>query len=184
MRRVTPCGNLYQGNTGILAAGTCITLLGWRFATVSFPFARMTLDKMHLRLARKNSSIDEILYYSKDFRGILLQRHVGQTSKFGCILTLWGRNLATVEVEAERPRRGVFPFQHSGESVGHASRFQLKSSRNQVKFAISFMQKSFTCLGSNTQSLYGRTTMRMYKQQYRGRICNGQEYYVNLTTTE
>jgi hypothetical protein len=72
MRRVTPCGNLYQGNTGILAAGTCITLLGWRFATVSFPFARMTLDKMHLRLARKNSSIDEILYYSKDFRGILL----------------------------------------------------------------------------------------------------------------
>jgi hypothetical protein len=130
MRRVTPCGNLYQGMTGILAAGTSPFYGG---GLRLFPFARMTLDKMHLRLGRIHP-LTGFFNIPKIFEG----SYRDTSDKFGCIDFVGSQ--FTVNVHGEDDEG--FPFQHSGESVGHASSFQLQVVKEPVKF-ISFMQKSW-----------------------------------------
>jgi diacylglycerol kinase family enzyme len=130
MRKVTPCGNLYQGMTGILAAGTSPFYGG---GLRLFPFARMTLDKMHLRLGRIHP-LTGFFNIPKIFEG----SYRDTSDKFGCIDFVGSQ--FTVNVHGEDDEG--FPFQHSGESVGHASSFQLQVVKEPVKF-ISFMQKSW-----------------------------------------
>ena len=71
----------------------------------------------------KNSSLTGFFNIPKIFEG----SYRDTSDKFGCI-DFVGTQFSTVEVEGDRDEG--FPFQHSGESVGHASSFQLKSSGN------------------------------------------------------
>lgn len=138
MRRVT-CGNLYEGTTGILAAGTSPFYGG---GLRLFPFARMTLDKMHLRLGRIHPLVG-FINIPKIFAG----SYRDTSDRFGCI-DFVGTDF-DVKVTSEGDEKG-FPFQHSGESVGHTDSFRLSVVKEPVRF-VSFMQKSWKRNGDKSE---------------------------------
>lgn len=123
---VQPCNDtlLYSGTTGILAAGTSPFYGG---GLRLFPFARMTRDKMHLRLGRIHPLTGFI-----NIPSIFAGSYRDKSDRFGC-LDFIGSDFS-VQVREE------FPFQHSGESVGHVERFRLSVVHPPVKF-ISFWKK-------------------------------------------
>jgi hypothetical protein len=131
VRRVEDC-KLYLGTTGILAAGTSPYYGG---GLRLFPFARMTVDKMHLRLGRIHPLVG-FLNIPQIFAG----SYRDKSDKFGCIDFIGGD--FQVQVLNQGNDKG-FPFQHSGESVGHVERFRLQVMKKPVKF-VSFMEKRWS----------------------------------------
>jgi len=127
---------LYSGTTGILAAGTSPFYGG---GLRLFPFARLTTDKMHLRLGRINPLVGFI-----NIPNIFAGSYRDKSDRFGC-LDFIGSDFE-VEVSGENSMSGKegrsngYPFQHSGESMGHTERFRLRVVEHPVRF-VSFMKK-------------------------------------------
>jgi hypothetical protein len=126
---------LYKGVTGILAAGTSPFYGG---GLRLFPFARMTEDKMHLRLGRIHPFVGFLnipSIYSGSYRD--------KTDNFGVIdfmgkdfevkVTVPSNDNDGTRGGSETKKRG-FPFQHSGESIGTRNRFRLRVTNTPVRF--------------------------------------------------
>lgn len=126
MRRVSG-EQLYKGKTGILAAGTSPFYGG---GLRLFPFARMTLDKMHLRLGRIHP-LTGFVNIPAIFQGSYRDT---TEENFGCI-DFVGSDFDIAVDEG-------FPFQHSGESLGHFKSFRLSVIKEPVKF-VTFWKKSW-----------------------------------------
>ena len=128
---VRPCPErtLYKGVTGILAAGTSPFYGG---GLRLFPFARMTLDKMHVRLGRINPLVG-FINIPKIFAG----SYRDKSESFG-VLDFIGSDFE-VDVSSDTDEKG-YPFQHSGESVGNVERFRLRVVKSPVRF-VSFLKK-------------------------------------------
>lgn len=124
---------LYSGETGILAAGTC-PYYGGNLRL--FPFARMTLDKMHLRLGRIHP-LTGFVNIPKIFQGSY--RDFSEEN-FGCIDFVGSQ--FDVVVESTSDDKNGFPFQHSGESVGHVQQFSLSVVKEPIQF-VSFWKKNW-----------------------------------------
>jgi hypothetical protein len=92
----------------------------------------MTLDKMHLRLGRIHPLVG-FLNIPQIFAG----SYRDKSDKFGCIDFIGGD--FQVQLLSKGNDTG-FPFQHSGESVGHVEQFRLQVVKKPVKF-VSFMEK-------------------------------------------
>ena len=131
---------LYSGKTGILAAGTSPFYGG---GLRLFPFARMTLDKMHLRLGR----IHPLVGFANIPR-IFSGSYRDTSDRFGCI-DFVGTDF-DVQVSSEDEKDDGFPFQHSGESVGHAENFRLQVVKEPVRF-VSFTEKSWNNHGAESK---------------------------------
>jgi hypothetical protein len=120
---------LYEGQTGILAAGTAPFYGG---GLRLFPFARMTLDKMHLRLGR----IHPITGFF-NVRRIFAGSYRDKSDRFG-VLDFIGSDFEVQVISSQDDDDGSskkgFPFQHSGESVGHVERFRLRVVDEPVRF--------------------------------------------------
>jgi len=121
---------LYEGQTGILAAGTSPFYGG---GLRLFPFARMTTDKMHLRLGRIHP-----LTGFWNIPSIFEGSYRDKSDRFGCIDFIGGD--FEVEVTSPDEEEKGFPLQHSGESVGHVERFRLRVVDEPVRF-VSFLKK-------------------------------------------
>jgi hypothetical protein len=119
---------LFEGTTGILAAGTSPFYGG---GLRLFPFARMIPDKMHLRLGRISPLVG-LLHIPSIFGGSFRDK---SPDRFGC-LDFLGTDF---QVELNQPT-DCYPFQHSGESVGDVSRFRLSLIKEPVKF-VSFLPR-------------------------------------------
>lgn len=131
-------GLLFEGETGILAAGT-VPYYGGGLRL--FPFARMTLDKMHVRLGRIHPvtgffNIPAI--FAGSFRDTS-DRGFGVLDFIGSDFEVQVLSSAS----STPPKSGVrvgggavdgFPFQHSGESVGHVESFRLRVVEEPVRF--------------------------------------------------
>ena len=119
---------LFQGETGILAAGTAPFYGG---GLRLFPFARLTVDKMHLRVGRI-SPITGFFNIPRIFAG----SYRDTTDRMG-VLDFIGSEFDVVVHDTEG--RG-FPLQHSGESVGDVEHFRLRVVEEPVRF-LSFLPK-------------------------------------------
>ena len=136
---------LYEGMTGILAAGTSPFYGG---GLRLFPFARLTTDQMHLRVGRIHP-LTGFLNIPQIFAGTYRDR----SERLGC-LDFIGSDFE-VQVHAaslsddddddsatssqgkdsnSNPNEKGYPFQHSGESVGHVERFRLRVVKEPVRF--------------------------------------------------
>jgi len=137
---------LFEGKVGILAAGTAPFYGG---GLRLFPFARMTIDKMHLRLARISPAtgffnIPRIFAGSYrdtsdrmgvlDFLGKDFEVTVRPAGRSGS-----RSNDSGSDSESDSSSQG-FPLQHSGESVGEVEQFRLRVVEEPVKF-VSFLKK-------------------------------------------
>ncbi len=128
---VTPTSNgtstlLFEGNVGIVAAGTCPFYGG---GLRLFPFAGSAIGRhkpfMHLRIAR----IHPLQGFFNVFS--IFQGSFRDTSpeNFG-VLDLIGSSF-TIELL----NNSSYPLQHSGESIGNVRSFQLETLHNKIKFA-------------------------------------------------
>lgn len=128
---------LYQGTTGILAAGTSPFYGG---GLRLFPFARMTKDKMHLRLGRIHP-LRGFFNIPKIFEGSFRDR---RSSSFGCLDYIGGdfdiHVTSTSTDSATNEKVRGFPVQHSGESVGYFEKFRLSVIPTPVRF-VTLMEK-------------------------------------------
>ena len=137
---------LFEGKVGILAAGTAPFYGG---GLRLFPFARMTVDKMHLRLARISPvtgffNIPRIFAGSyrdtSDQMGVL--DFLG--TDFEVTVRPAGRSSSNSNDnsggDSESDSKQGFPLQHSGESVGEVEQFRLRVVEEPVKF-VSFLKK-------------------------------------------
>jgi hypothetical protein len=116
---------LYEGKTGILAAGTAPFYGG---GLRLFPFARMTLDKMHLRLGRIHPATGFF-----NIPSIFAGTYRDTSDRFGVLDFM----LTEVNVQVTTPKGSDekgFPFQHSGESVGLVESFHMKVVDEPVRF--------------------------------------------------
>ena len=140
---------LFEGTTGIVAAGTSPFYGG---GLRLFPFARMTVDQMHLRVGRI-PPWQGILQLPQIFAGTYRDTTTpGRRKNLGC-LDFIGEDF---EVEVEPLVGGVrkekakdnnrdtndndqdgeegYPLQHSGEAVGHVKRFRLRVVKEPIRF--------------------------------------------------
>lgn len=128
---------LYEGATGILAAGTSPFYGG---GLRLFPFARLTKDKMHLRFGRIHP-LRGFFNIPKIFAGSF--RDKGHSS-FGCLDYIGGdfdiRVTSTTTDSTTKEEIKGFPVQHSGESVGYFERFRLRVIEAPVRF-VTLMEK-------------------------------------------
>mmetsp|Transcript_8089 Transcript_8089/g.15411 ORF Transcript_8089/g.15411 Transcript_8089/m.15411 type:complete len:544 (-) Transcript_8089:86-1717(-) len=139
---------LYKGMTGILAAGTSPFYGG---GLRLFPFARLTTDQMHLRVGRIHP-LTGFLNIPQIFAGTYRDK----SERLRC-LDFIGSDF-DVQVQAaplsddddessatsnsqdkdtklhSNPNDKGYPFQHSGESVGHVERFRLRVVKEPVRF--------------------------------------------------
>jgi hypothetical protein len=125
---------LYSGTTGILAAGTSPYYGG---GLRLFPFARMTTDKMHLRLGRIHPWVGFI-----NIPQIFAGSYRDKSDRLGVIDFIGAdfeievssqQNTSDEESHEEDAEKG-FPFQHSGESMGYVKRFRLRVVKEPVRF--------------------------------------------------
>jgi hypothetical protein len=122
---------LFEGQTGIVAAGTAPFYGG---GLRLFPFARMTLDKMHLRLGRIHP-VTGFFNLPRIFAG----SYRDKSDRFG-VLDFIGSDFEVQVVSNQNDEdddgsnKKGFPFQHSGESVGHVERFRLRVVDEPVRF--------------------------------------------------
>lgn len=134
---------LYEGTTGILAAGTSPFYGG---GLRLFPFARLTKDKMHLRLGRIHP-LRGFFNIPKIFEGSFRDK---SASSFGCLDYIGGDfdihvTSTTTDSTTQEQVRG-FPVQHSGESVGYFERFRLRVIPTPVRF-VTLMEKRIVSEG-------------------------------------
>ena len=120
---------LFEGQAGILAAGTAPFYGG---GLRLFPFARLTTEKMHLRIARINPMAGFF-----NLRGIFAGSYRDTSERMG-VLDFLGSDFE-VTVRASDSERG-FPLQHSGESIGEVEQFRLRVVEEPVRF-VSFLKK-------------------------------------------
>ncbi|CAB9497740.1 Diacylglycerol kinase catalytic domain [Seminavis robusta] len=130
---------LYEGTTGILAAGTSPFYGG---GLRLFPFARITKDKMHLRLGRIHP-LRGFFNIPQIFEGSFRDKSL---SSFGCLDYIGGdfdifiTSTVTTNNSTETEETKGFPVQHSGESVGYFERFRLRVVKTPVRF-LTLMEK-------------------------------------------
>lgn len=128
---------LYEGTTGILAAGTSPFYGG---GLRLFPFARLTRDKMHLRLGRIHP-IRGFFNIPKIFEGSFRDKRM---SSFGCLDYIGGdfdvRVTSTTTDPITNEEIEGFPVQHSGESAGYFERFRLRVITTPIRF-VTLMEK-------------------------------------------
>ena len=128
---------LYQGTTGILAAGTSPFYGG---GLRLFPFARLTKDKMHLRLGRIHP-LRGFFNIPKIFEGSFRDKG---SSSFGCLDFIGGDfdiHVTSTRTDSETKEQVKgFPVQHSGESVGYFEKFRLRVVKEPVRF-VTLMEK-------------------------------------------
>jgi hypothetical protein len=153
---------VYKGTAGIVAAGTSPFYGG---GLRLFPFARMTLDKMHLRVGRIHP-LRGFLNIPRIFRGSYRDT---RPDSFGCLDFLANEFVIkvhntgvvadvddAVDVDssttttttdgidnnnnAQTTQKG-YPLQHSGESVGHCEQFRLRVVPAPVKFVTFFKKR-------------------------------------------
>jgi hypothetical protein len=133
---------LYKGTAGIVAAGTCPYYGG---GLRLFPFARMTTDKLHLRVGRI-PPLQGFWNIPSIFKGSFRDT---SPDKFQCLdfigtdfeIEILGDQLekkkGSLEEEEEEEEEdssstsstssgASFPLQHSGESVGSVEKFRLR----------------------------------------------------------
>jgi hypothetical protein len=115
---------LYEGETGIIA-GSTVPYYGGRLRF--FPFARMTVDQMHLRLGRIHPWTGLI-----NIRSIYKGSYRDASSAFG-ILDFIGSDF-TIQVSNPSSDEAGFPLQHSGESIGPVSSFRLRVLKTPIRF--------------------------------------------------
>jgi len=120
---------LYQGTTGILAASTCPYYGG---GLRMFPFARMTTDKMQLRLGRLHPMTG-----IRNLPGIFAGSYRDKTPDDFGVLDFIGNDFDVYVQSAATAGEG-FPLQHSGESVGSVNSFRLQVVPEQIRF-VSFL---------------------------------------------
>jgi len=130
---------LFSGTTGICCAGTSPFYGG---GLRLFPFARMTLDAMHLRLGRINPLVGFV-----NIPQIFAGSYREPSSKFG-VIDFIGKDFR-VEVrrtsnDKDRKTKG-FPFQHSGESQGNFERFRLRVTDGKIRFVNFLEQRCISC---------------------------------------
>ena len=136
---------VYKGTAGIVAAGTSPYYGG---GLRLFPFARMTLDKMHLRVGRIHP-LRGFLQIPRIFRGSYRDTRPGS---FGCLdflasdftvsvrPTTTDITIAEEDTTATTPKKKGYPLQHSGEAIGSCDQFRLRVVPSPVKF-ITFFKK-------------------------------------------
>jgi Diacylglycerol kinase catalytic domain len=115
---------LYQGETGIIA-GSTVPYYGGRLRL--FPFARMTLDQMHLRLGRIHPWTGFV-----NIPSIFSGSYRDTSNEFG-VLDFIGSDF-TVHVSNPSSDKAGFPLQHSGESGGPVSSFRLRVLKTPIRF--------------------------------------------------
>ena len=138
---------LYKGVTGILAASTTPFYGG---GLRLFPFARMTTDKMHLRLGRIHP-VRGFFNIPKIFEGSF--RDKGSAS-FGCmdyIASDFDVLVTSSGTDVNRERMKGFPVQHSGESAGFFERFRLRVLEEPVRFVTLMRKRVVDETRENTQ---------------------------------
>lgn len=129
---VRPCADpvLYRGTAGIVAGGTSPFYGG---GLRLFPFARMTRDKMHIRVGRIHP-LRGFVNIPRIFSG----SYRDKSENFGCLDFIGNDFDVKVEPmrsvgERRQPSTG-YPLQHSGESVGNVSRLRLRVTPTPVRF--------------------------------------------------
>lgn len=115
---------LFEGETGIIA-GSTVPYYGGRLRL--FPFARMTLDQMHLRLGRIHPWTGFI-----NIPSIFAGSYRDTSNQFG-VLDFIGSDF-TVHVSNPSSVHAGFPLQHSGESIGPVSSFRLRVLKTPIRF--------------------------------------------------
>jgi hypothetical protein len=123
VQRASPSVNdevLFEGETSIVAAGTAPYYGG---GLRLFPFSRMTLDKMHLRVGRIHP-----------FNGLLQLRSIWTGSYRDRSDQFDALDFIGADFEVQVLKDGGFPFQHSGESVGSVESFRLRVVDEPVRF--------------------------------------------------
>jgi hypothetical protein len=140
----TPPTLVYKGSAGIVAAGTSPFYGG---GLRLFPFARMTLDKMHLRVGRIHP-LRGFLQIPYIFTGSYRDTRPGS---FGCLDFLandftvnvrptdMGNNANTTTNNTKK--KNGYPLQHSGESIGSCEQFRLRVVPAPVKFVTFFKKR-------------------------------------------
>jgi hypothetical protein len=117
---------LFEGETGILAAGTAPYYGG---GLRLFPFARMTLDKMHLRLGRIHP-VTGFLNIPSIFAG----SYRDKSDRLGVLDFIGSEFDVQILPKDDNMDKTGFPFQHSGESIGFVDRFRLRVVEEPVRF--------------------------------------------------
>ena len=141
---------LYHGTAGIVAAGT-LPFYGGGLRL--FPFARMTLDKMHLRVGRIHP-LRGFVNIPKIFQGSYRDQ---RKHTFGCLdflsddlditvsssvpsttttttTTTTGNEQTNTDTNGIEQEKEGYPLQHSGESVGTCKHFRLRVLPHPVQF--------------------------------------------------
>jgi hypothetical protein len=126
---------LYKGIAGIVAAGTSPFYGG---GLRLFPFARMTTDKMHLRIGRIHP-----LRGFVNIPGIFAGSYRDtRESTYGCI-DFMGDDFDVTILPANDDNNDTvvgYPLQHSGEAVGSCEHFRLRVVKEPIRF-VTFLDK-------------------------------------------
>jgi hypothetical protein len=126
---VQPCTSpmLYNGTTGIIA-GSTVPYYGGKLRL--FPFARISSDKLHLRIGRIHPLIG-FFNIPKIFAGTYRDF---SKDRFG-VLDFIGNDF-TINVSSSNKdvTTNSFPLQHSGESIGPVSSFRLRVIDPPIRF--------------------------------------------------
>lgn len=128
---------LYNGTVGILACGTSSFYGG---GLQLFPFARMTSNKMHLRIANIHP-LTGFINIPKIFQGtyrnnqLNVMDYIGTNFHIQVLPSLSASSKKTKDtVTDSSASENGYPFQHSGESVGHVTQFQLNVTKSKIRF--------------------------------------------------
>ena len=126
---VQPCNSpiLYSGTTGIIA-GSTVPYYGGKLRL--FPFARISSDKLHLRIGRIHPLVG-FFNIPKIFAGTY--RDFSKT-RFGVLDFIGNDFTITVSPGNKDAATNGFPLQHSGESIGAVSNFRLRVIDAPVRF--------------------------------------------------
>ena len=148
---------LYEGMAGIVAGATTPFYGG---GLRLFPFARMTIDKMHLRIGRihplrgfvniprifagsyrdtRESSHGCIDFVGDDFEVTILPASKPETNS----KTSTANGSYTQEEEPGKHDPVGYPLQHSGESIGNCEKVRLRVVKEPIRF-VTFLEKRLT----------------------------------------
>ena len=147
---------LYEGTAGIVAGATTPFYGG---GLRLFPFARMTIDKMHLRVGRihplrgfinipgifagsyrdtRESTHGCIDFIGDDFEITILPQSEAETTR-----KLSSKKETSQNEKKEADDAPGYPLQHSGESIGNCEKVRLRVVKEPIRF-ITFLEKRLT----------------------------------------